>query len=666
MAPPGSGKTEVAAELAKALIDNGAHPQSILLTTFNVDAAEEIENRLKEKGVNPLPLIRNYHKVGARMCRYLANNGFIPNSQICMDTSKISALAKAALSNVIGHVVRGDLNPSDPVVIENFLSFIALVKSDIIGPEITFEKSMLEPSYKPFIDSFYKFEELRVEAKVRTQDDLLYEPAMAIRKHPELADMLTGRLSNLIIDEYQDINPVGNFLFLSIAGKDTRVTCIGDDDQTINTFRGSRPEFIVSDFTKQFPTANSKYLLYTHRYGHAISIMANALIGNNTTRVDKLCVSAPSTPNSQIYVGFYNASYVLPYTETEQKYLINEIQRYINSGRPLHHVAVLLRTFHLAPYIECALMRANIPYRIKGSKSIKQNSNMLCVKAFTDIVGNRQPTLQQKTRLRALFFQASIGLRADQISAVIPLIEAGKSVSRDALKRLLPGTQDFILDNVVKHFSALNGALAKSHQQALNIFFNDYLLPKMDRGLEKKPTDSQRRAIAVLKASVEYAKNFVNSYEFGIDLDKQHEAEDAITICTIHSSKGLAWPVVFIPGLCETIFPMQANSSHDNEDDERRLLYVGVTRAKEHLHIIVPESRIARRHLNGEIAEVPVHHIINANEPSRFFYELRLFNAIELAKALHSQSNEVKLIGDISIYQKYLTKIDTPIEIKHD
>jgi DNA helicase-2/ATP-dependent DNA helicase PcrA len=656
VAPPGSGKTQVAGERIQAMERYGVDMKKMLVTTFNVSAAEELKERLINSGMVKLPTIRNYHKVGARMNRFFINNDLLPNAELITQDWRIKKLAIEALKQSRkSNTQTPALNINDDSVIDEFVAFIGFAKSDLNAPDIMLTRMGLGDEYKEFVEAFNVFERLRIANSIQTFHDLIYDPVVVLKNNPDAVKLITNRLDFIIIDEFQDINPIMFILLEFIAGETARFIGIGDANQTINSYRGSDPSFIMSAFTEKRPDTQSLALQQTYRFDDNIAICANALIQHNKVKAGNLCVSALNTPKSKITIGYYENNGGTSYRCPEQHSLIRTIRHHQSRGKPLKDIAILLRTFLLAPWIEAALIREQIPYRLADSKSSIMLPAVKGVIAFANTFSKNPQYQSFSVELASLLNFPFLAIRNDQIRLLLPFIQRGKRIDEYALKRALPGVKDFIIERVSGRLNALNTALALPYKQALESYFDGHVETKYHELLAKRPSEKERKNLALIKSFVHTAGTFSEPEQFMNALSLNKNTGDAVILTSLHSSKGCAWPVVIIPGCVETILPYEHPEQTTPIEDERRLMYVGITRARKHLHLITNSQPEFTKELKASSGKPPLSITVSPDKPSRFLYEMQINDANLMCKAIRDNSqNNQDTHGPRILIERYL------------
>jgi DNA helicase-2/ATP-dependent DNA helicase PcrA len=660
IAPPGSGKTEVASERILFLSQNGVNMKHVLATTFNVSAAQELRERLASKSISTMPIVRNYHKIGARMNRALMKKGFIPTRTIIDDYSTLKNLVTRSLESAIGFgKTNGSLSPYHPTTIDEFISFVGFVKSQTSTIDAAFECAGLDKKYSVFKCAYKTFETTRKEQGLQTIDDLVYDPVQALDSNKEAVKLVTNKLDFILGDEFQDINPITYRLLQYLAGDRAIMTFIGDDDQTINKFRGSEPSFIISGVSKDLPSIKTLKLLYTYRYGHCLSLCSNALIQHNEQRSKKLCLSAENAPRTKITVGYYTNHYQVPYQCHDQHSLINVIKRHQAKGESLADIGVLLRAYIIAPWIEVALLKAGIPYSLKDSKSSTSHYLIRAFNTFIRAIGSQNLSPVDIKLLSGLLHAPSLALRKDQYSKLLPYIIKGKQWGANTITNALPGVQAFIIERIVKRLNLLNKALTLPFHKAIKCFFIDHIFIEYEQLLEKRNNEFDKQNFALLTAYTNGALAFPSATDWLNQCDNMINAGgDAINLLSIHNAKGCAWSTVILPACVETILPYQHPEKTTSIEDERRLMYVAITRARNHLHIITAKRNSIESELKKSTGIPPNDIPVAPDYPSRFLFEMQLNDSINFGNAIHDGAVKTsKIDSEKTLFNDYINTL---------
>jgi len=674
VAVAGSGKSLTMRRRVAHLLEGGMPAASILVLMFNKSA--QIEFDLKLKALYPrcvLPKTRTYHALGFRLCDSLSKKGLLPGFKLNTSANGAMYLGRKALKMAVGKLKTNTCNPNKPGVIEAFVTYIDLVKSDLLPPEEVFDSLRIDPKLSPFIQGFEIFEKLRYEKQERFFSDLIYDPVKLLMVSNESKSFVTNRLRQIIVDEYQDINRISQELIKILSGNTAYVTAVGDDDQCLYGFRGSKPEYLINRFDQDFEHPAIFQLSNTFRYGHTIALASNNVIGNNSKRVNKLCVSAEGTPSSIIEM------HTEPTSDSgknagvsNQDAIVNPIIQWKEKGNALKEVAILLRIFSMAPPIELAFIRAGIPYRIEGRQSVFDIPEVAALVDLLRIAEGNLFHMEQEPLKEALYrilllphpgiSQSTIRELADQI-AKDPEDLSSTIALFAAKQHTFIGSR---LNRKAEAISTLQERKDWSAVEALTTYLEMTECFKNIKDMSLCSEDADT-LISAIEAFIDYCKSRQVSISELIDeieslsaaQSKNKGSHDSVLITSVHRSKGLEWPMVILPKLAESYFPYIREDGDVDIQSERRLFYVAMTRAIKKLVLVVPYDEHLAKALQFSNSMVPVGLYGNKERASRFVYEANLKPCIELGKALYNNESYcgMETTGEPSLFNQYLTKV---------
>lgn len=592
MAVAGSGKTTTMIERIIHLIKNGSNPKRILVLMFNNEASKEfkikLEKRAKEEGLLlGLPNVRTFHAMALKLCSYFENKNIIEKMKLETRDYVIKAYAKNALAEYLNN---NDFDyKKTNEAIEEFCNFITLVESDITTPEqkiYDIKDRMGEDIPLDYVDCYYKFEEMRKNNKIRFFNNIIKDPVMAIFKDKSLKKFVSNIYDHIILDEYQDINEVQQRMTVFIAGERAKVMAVGDADQCIYEWRGAKPEYIVELFEDDFEDASIYTLSRTYRFGDKLSLYMNNIISNNKNRDNKICIS--HSRNKVTNINYYEQKY-------SSNVLSEEIKKSISKGEKYSDNAILLRKFSMSIYPEIKLFSQGIPYEIIGGESIFQRGELLSLEFILRIMYNNFENIStDKLTNIILSFIKSIAITsntdAEEITSKIRfgnddtfennLIKTLKD-KKDKIKSKRSKTKiDYVLD-AIKY--KVNKSYDIYHNLKIFIDVIDFKKSIEDRSQDKKTAKDK---IYVIDQVLEYIKNNNNIEDILKTFNQINDSSlDKVIITSIHRSKGLEWNNVYLVGLNNDHFPGKTNNDLI-EESERRLFYVGSTRAKNNLILL--------------------------------------------------------------------------------
>ena len=386
IAVAGAGKTTTLVHFIQQRLLAGSNPKRMLVLMYNKAAQTDFQIKLQQvvsqsEFRTPLPDVRTFHALGFKIYHRLISQGHLPGiQQDLINAGEMDGVVWRLLQQVAASQgledTRQDILSQRKKWVEPAVAFIDLVKSDLLSAADMFEESELPQQCQIFIETFERFEQWRKEHNRITFSDMLYDPCMLFKQRPDIAEQFSGHMEWILVDEYQDVNGIQQFLLQILHGAGGyqgkgQVMVIGDGDQTIYEFRGSKPEYITQEFEKAFNTSDasgvelqtphtSYQLPHTFRYGHKLSLLANQVIGENQDREDGLCLSHPSTPHTRIHLQHHS--------DYSQQVL--SLLKELAEKRPLEDVAILNRLWGISAPIELVLLQEDMPYQLDHSQTV--------------------------------------------------------------------------------------------------------------------------------------------------------------------------------------------------------------------------------------------------------------------------------------------------------
>lgn len=593
IAGAGSGKTQVVTYRIINLIDNGVSPDQILGLTFTNKAALEMRERVKRHSQHDV-LISTFHSLGARILRESIHflDGY-KRSFTIYDASDSEQLIKTCLDDLGIPKAKGD--------VKKLKQAISNAKNNFIGPEdVSSLKGDAEISgYLPRVYELYQKKLL--ESNALDYDDLLVLPVKLFRACPEVLAYYNARWTHLLIDEYQDTNQVQYMLVQHLIGQRRNLCVVGDPDQSIYSWRGANINNILS-FEKDYPGAKVIRLEQNYRSHSTILEAANALIGNNESRYDKRLWSALG-PGEKIKL-------VRNATESDEAMCVGEqiLRHYKQDQVPLSQMVVFYRTNAQSRPFEDYLLHRRIPYVIVGGTSFYQRREIKDILAWlrmaqsgADVVSFERTVNLPK---RGLGDAAIERLRQGSVKAGLPILDfceqliAGE-VKSEAIKltsKNKGGLEEYLrLVRGLRHLTE-NGSISDAVQAAIDTTgYKDYLNEDPESA-----RDRLENLDALVNKAVEWEEQteaptlsaFLEELSLKSSMDEADATGDKVSLMTIHNGKGLEFTTTFLVGMEEDLFPhVNSRESPDALEEERRLCYVGVTRAKRHLYMTYATSR---------------------------------------------------------------------------
>ncbi len=594
MAGAGSGKTKVlTTRIAYLISEIGVDPESILAITFTNKAAKEMKDRV----INILGLtaykiqISTFHSFGLKVIKdHYDKLGYSKNFTI-IDSDDVTTLIKKILK---------ELN-YDPKIYnpKGIKSRISGAKNELLNPD----------EYSKYANSEYEQIVLKVyqryQQKLKTNnsldfDDLLMEPIILFKKYSEILKEYQEKFKYILIDEYQDTNEAQYILTKLVSAKYENICVVGDSDQSIYAFRGSNYKNILN-FEKDYK--NSKVIMLEENYRSTKNILnvANDIIKNNKQRKDK---NLWTKNEIGLKVTYHRCSN----EKDEAFYVKSEIDK-IKDNENLSEIAVLYRTNAQSRNMEEALLRDNIPYKVVGSfyfykrKEIKDLISYLTLLynpnddiSLTRIINVPKRGIGNKT-IENLTERAKL-----ENKSIFQVINSGKELEfKKLIQEINEKRENLSLTELVD--LVLNKTGMKQEFINENTLEAEVRLENLEEFKSITRNFEEKNGIISLE-------DFLMEISLVSDIEEHKNNNNVVTLMTVHSAKGLEFNNVFIIGLEEGIFP-HMNSLEDNNEieEERRLCYVAVTRAKKKLWLV----NAKRRTLYG---------MDSANPPSRFIKEI--------------------------------------------
>ena len=595
LAGAGSGKTRVlTTKLAYLVNEQGVNPHNILAITFTNKAAKE----MKERAYNMLGpdayrmQISTFHSFGLLLIRENYEKlGFDKNFTI-LDSEDSLTIIKKILKDM-------DLDPKvyNPRAIRNKISS---AKNELMDSK--YYSRFVNSEYEEIVLSvFQKYEKKVFKNNSMDFDDLLLLPIKLFKEHPDVLEKYQDRFRYILVDEYQDTNEAQYILIKMLSKKYKNICVVGDLDQSIYGFRGANFRNILN-FEKDYPDAKVIPLEENYRSTGNILNVANDIIKHNKQRKEKTLWTKNDDGPKIRYHRAYDE-------KDEANYVMEEINKLIISGEPKSSIAVLYRTNAQSRNMEEALLRENIPYKVVGSFYFYNRKEIKDLISYLKLIYNSNDDVS---------LMRIINVPKRQIGP--------KTIENLASKALSKGCSlyEAIDSGKELEFKKIIESIKKESENISLTELVELILDKtgMRKELESSKTLEAEVRLENLEEFKSITKNFeenngvISLEEFLLeislvsDIEEHKNNNDVVTLMTVHSAKGLEFDHVFIIGLEEGLFP-HSNSldSSDDIEEERRLCYVAVTRAKKTLTLVNAQ----RRMLYGNT---------NFNPPSRFIGEI--------------------------------------------
>ena len=603
----GSGKTETLIGRVRHLLRDHS-PAQIAVVMFNRDAAASFRRRFEERVGGEMPEIRTFHSMGNKIVNRLVAQGFLPEATVQEKDSVRTRMAREAFVQLHERLNTHGEEP-DKELIEGFVSFVGLVKSDVGSAQAAFERRRYTDAASDYPEAFNSYERTRTGAKIRFFEDQIYDPVMLLIRQPELQQLVSNKVDHLIVDEAQDMNGIQIALLRILAGTRAKVMIVGDDDQSIYEWRGARPDYIIQGFEQDFPNARRYTLPHTFRFGHTLSLAASQLITNNVNRSPKISISATNTPDTAVHsleLGPDNAG------------LGERIRNLVAGGRKPGDIAVLVRTYDLSLGIDLALHHLRVPHFVYGRAPLLRIPEVSTLVSVLRLATGGLKSMDVKERrfvFRSLLQRPTLYLNKPTLEIVVERATKAPNDLSNAIRSAITGNmQPFQADQVRARADLLESIATRTETKETPADVLDRYLQGTDfeRAIRKKsPTPEDAELIlGNVAAFKEHAARHGGSIpQFLDDLDAlidsgnlEPPAEPHVWIGSIHRAKGAEWPVVFVPGLAAGSFPRSELTKNEMEA-ERRLCYVAMTRAINELYLVHPRDSAFRQSVDDIDAE---------------------------------------------------------------
>ena len=608
IAGAGSGKTTVLVNrIAYMISEKHINPWNILAITFTNKAANEMKERAERLlgDIAANMWVGTFHSVCVRMLRGCIDLMGYGRDFVIYDTADTRTLMKQCLR---------ELNIDEKSFpVRNVLSIISNAKNDLMDAS-TFENAYRSDYRMSIIAKIY----YRYQTKLRNNnaldfDDIILNMVKILSENPDVLLKYQNQFRYILVDEYQDTNNSQYLLINLLSQKSGNICVVGDDDQSIYKFRGANIGNILN-FEDDFPGTRKITLDRNYRSTQNILDAANSVIAYNKGRMGK-----------DLWTDKGEGKKVLVYTGTneydEARYITRQVKEYFNETGRFGDCAVLYRTNAQSRVIEEMLMRENVPYKVLSGLRFYDRKEIKDIIAYLRVIYNPNDDVslariinEPKRKIGNATLERAREIAFLKERSLYDVISHADSYPefKTATKKLLAFSE--LIESLRKLKDTL--PLSELTERVLNDTGYMPALVLEDTTESKTRIENLGEFMSVI---AEFEKNEENNSTLGeflegitlvSDIDSYDEHEDAVVLMTIHSAKGLEFPVVFLTGMEEGLFPgMRSMGSEDDIEEERRLCYVAITRAKDTLHITKALSRT-------------IHGRTMPCLPSRFFEEI--------------------------------------------
>ena len=589
IAGAGSGKTKVLThKIAYIMQEENAKPWDILAITFTNKAANEMKERIANLvGDNVKDMwVGTFHSICVRILRRFIDRIGFDTSFIIFDTSDQKTLIKNCLK---------DLAIDDKLFNKRSVqSEISNAKNDMLEPFQYTAKAMGDYRKEKIATVYELYQKRLKENNAIDFDDIINYTIKILMENPDVLEYYSNKFKYVLVDEYQDTNKAQFTLITLLASKNGNITVVGDNDQGIYSFRGADISNILN-FEKDFPGTKIIKLEQNYRCTGNILKAANAVIKNNEVKYAKKLW----TENE---IGKLPKVYLADNEYDEGSYIVEQIEHLKREEYYKYSdFAILYRMNTQSRAIEDIFRRENIPYKIIGGLKFYERKEIKDIIAYLRLIQNTSDNLS----LKRIINEPKRGIGKTSLDSIeelannegISMYKIIKDAQQYGLNRIYLKSRDFI--NVIEELRQKQKDLTISELIKLTLKKTGYMQALKDEKTieaENRIENLDEFLTVAIEFEEQFAENTLADFLEGItlssDLDNMEETEDSVTLMTLHSAKGLEFPVVFLVGMEEGIFPGYKSIGEPKElEEERRLCYVGITRAKENLFLTCSKKR---------------------------------------------------------------------------
>ena len=597
IAGAGAGKTKTLTTKIAYLIEEGfAYPYNVLAITFTNKAAKEMKDRLYgligdlAKKVQ----VSTFHSFGLKLLRENYQKLGYEANFVIMDSDDSLTVVKKIVKD-LGY----DPKIYNPRAIRNKISSC---KNEMMTPEM-YERYAVSDYEKVMQKVYEKYEEKLKKNNSVDFDDLLLLPIKLFKENPSVLQKYQELYQYILIDEYQDTNEAQYILSKLISAKNRKITCVGDDSQSIYSFRGANYKNILN-FEKDYKDAKTILLEENYRSTSTILDAANQVIKNNTQRKDKNLWTSRGKGEKIKYYRAYNE-------KDEAQYVIRKIKELRNKEVEYKDIAVLYRTNAQSRVLEEEMLKENMPYRVIGSFYFYSRKEIKDLIAYLRLIHNSKDNV---SLLRVINTpKRGIGLRtienltekADaEETSIYEAISSGKELEfKKMLEQLKSLSEELTLTELID--KVLDASGMRQELESEKTLEAEVRLENLEEFKSITKSFEEREGLISLE-------DFLLEISLISDVEEYKDDPNRISLMTVHSVKGLEFNHVFVVGMEEGIFPHMNSLMETSElEEERRLCYVAITRAKDDLHLI----NARRRTLFGKEQINPVSRFIGEISP---------------------------------------------------
>ena len=592
LAGAGSGKTKVLTMRIANLIMHGIYSGNILAITFTNKAAKEMRDRINNVVADNYAFVGTFHSFGLKIIRENYDLLGLTRNFSIIDSDDVNSIIKKILKDL-----DYDTKEYSPGFIRNKISFI---KNEMLS-DSEVEKYLNSPPEKVAAKVYFEYQKVLKRNNAVDFDDLLKMPAELFLENAEVLDYYQEKYQYILIDEYQDTNEVQYKWIKKLAEKYRNIFVVGDPSQSIYGFRWSNYRNILN-FEKDYPEAKSITLNQNYRSTNTILNAANSVINNNIEGKDVKLFSELGAGVKVKYLRSYDEKH-------EVTLIMEEIKKLLASGYTYQDIAILYRTNAQSRTLEEGMLKMNYPYKVVGSYYFYKRKEIKDLLSYLRLISNHADDVSltriinvPKRGIGSKSIEDLSKMASDNNTSMFECLSKPKELEfKNLILELSEASKNTDLTELIDLVLEKSGIKAEMEKDKT---LESEL--RLENLLEfKSITENYQKETGTVNL-----EDFLEDISLVADVSEHSDNDDAITLMTMHSAKGLEFKVVFLAGMEENIMPHTMSLQEKNGiEEERRLCYVAITRAKERLYI----TNAKRRMLFGNMS---------MNPPSRFIGEI--------------------------------------------
>ena len=577
IAGAGAGKTKtLTTKIAYLIEEKNVSPYNILAITFTNKAAKEMKDRIYSLiGEEAKKLqVSTFHSFGLKLIRENVRLLGYDSNFVIMDSDDSLTVVKKILKDM-------NLDPKiyNPKSIRNKISSC---KNEMTTPEM-YDKYAVS-DYEKIVKEVYEKYDIKLKKNNSVDfDDLLLLPIELFKKHKDVLERYQELYKYILIDEYQDTNEAQYILTKMLSEKNRLITCVGDDSQSIYSFRGANYRNILN-FEKDYKDAKTILLEENYRSTSTILDAANQVIRNNKMRKDKNLWTSRGVGEKIKYYRAYNE-------RDEAQYVTRKIKELVHKDVPYKDIAVLYRTNAQSRVLEEEMLKEKLPYKVVGSVYFYSRKEIKDLIAYLRLIHNSRDNVSLlrviNTPKRGIGLKTieNLTVKADSEGlSIYDVISSGKELEfKNMIEKLKEISKDLTLTELID--KVLDASGMKKELESEDTLEAEIRLENLEEFKSITKSFEEREGLISLE-------EFLLEISLISDVEDYKNDPNRISLMTIHSVKGLEFPHVFVVGMEEGIFPHMNSLMENSEiEEERRLCYVAITRAKDDLHLVNARRR---------------------------------------------------------------------------